>query len=501
MNTATAADPTDVNALPFPLNMEFGSSSSSSGGITNSLHPASFQNTPIFFDSYLKNTDDYNRYLNTFQSKTSASTTTSTTSKPVSTSPTSFSASSKKSDDAKQAKLAKKRRRGHIVKKACLHCRRSHRACDENRPCKRCVEAGRTCEEDVSQEDSQTKSDFLETLPSATTTTIPSSSATTSNTASVSSTPANAMNTNVVETATVVPPPYRSSSNPFVSENMYNNDASNYASTAYASSSSNPHPIYETNGSPMPPHPYHDPLFSSNFMDHPKSLFLDQYAPNPANDYQPPLQSGVCPYSGQMNSWQQNDSTPYQAPLAHPTYSDIDNSDLINQLRNLQIVVENQNKMIQHLQALQRQYPPSNNCQWIGTPSPLVEKDRSKWSPESIWCLKTHRLLGCNLAFCEVMGYTLQELAEGKYSAVDFTPERYTKNTILMCSHLSQNVNKPLEVKLILNNRYMQEICLITKMFIDTKNQLIYSQHTEVYPHEEAKAIQAPRCPFHNDAP
>jgi len=128
---------------------------------------------------------------------------------------------------------------------------------------------------------------------------------------------------------------------------MYNSDMNRYDYSA-----SDTHHLFETSGSTMPP-PYHDPLFSSNFMDQTKPFYFDQYSTNSPNDYQS-LQASACPYQDHMSSWQHSEppvpSNSYHAPIPHPqsTYSntDIDNSDLINQLRNLQIVVENQNKSL-----------------------------------------------------------------------------------------------------------------------------------------------------------
>lgn len=34
------------------------------------------------------------------------------------------------------------------VRKACINCRKGHRCCEDERPCKRCVRTGKTCEED-----------------------------------------------------------------------------------------------------------------------------------------------------------------------------------------------------------------------------------------------------------------------------------------------------------------------------------------------------------------
>lgn len=60
----------------------------------------------------------------------------------------------------------RKRIVGNVVKKACTQCRAAHRACNEDRPCKRCQKKNVSCIDDLSEQPLPVPTTSSTTLPS-----------------------------------------------------------------------------------------------------------------------------------------------------------------------------------------------------------------------------------------------------------------------------------------------------------------------------------------------
>jgi len=133
--------------------------------------------------------------------------------------------------------------------------------------------------------------------------------------------------------------------------------------------------------------------------------------------------------------------------------------------------------MISQMVMLQDQEKHSHMPQPFPNPKTMTD---SEWNlPCSVWDLSKLVLIGCNDAFKQMLGYTIEEL-QNSFHCSDLVPQRLAPTTLALCHNLNSNiVGKPVQLKTMFKHKNGTEVSVLTHIFVDVKLHHAIMKHRE----------------------
>jgi hypothetical protein len=300
------------------------------------------------------------------------------------------------------------------VKKACVPCRKAHRACDEQRPCRRCVANG-WADACVSDE-----------LPlSATVSTLSPTLASSTSSSLVQVQP---------QELILSPLPSVTSSSDIDGDflNMMNSD------DLFVFSEILNAPIQSSN----------EP---SSTSDHLSSLLLSSSPSSPSTLLPTP------PLSTSSDILAARDASDHQTLLSEQKRVNQTLETLQIQLLELKNHSQLQSQL---LHKLLEQAAPLNTANTTTPREVLLSSDQAgSGVAESLWDVHSYRILGCNVPFCELVEYSMSEMSS-EFLCTSIFPDRLVSQLTELFRRMADDSLKYVEAKCAIKAK-TKELCVL----------------------------------------